>query len=203
MCLVIDSHKLIFIHIPKNAGSSIREALKSFEGYDCGLHEHATARQVRDAMGTRKYNDYFKFCVVRNPWAWIASMYFYLKARKSDTVDNVDFPTYVRKRCTYNLDLQVDYISYQNHIIVDKILHFESINEDFINVMKQMGITATLPRINCSPTSDYSQLYDEELSKMVAQSHTKDLEMFKYTFDEGLNSNIAAQYGNKKWIKLR
>jgi Sulfotransferase family len=89
---VSHSHKTIFVHIPKTAGTSI-EAVLGMHGnkQDIGVvpyfnqeldHEHLYGRQMQhmtaQAIRTVLNNDalfdsYFKFTVVRNPWDRLVS----------------------------------------------------------------------------------------------------------------------------------
>ena len=89
---VSHSHKTIFVHIPKTAGTSI-EAVLGMHGdkQDIGVvpyfnqeldHEHLYGRQMQHmtaaAIRTVLNNDavfdsYFKFTVVRNPWDRLVS----------------------------------------------------------------------------------------------------------------------------------
>jgi chondroitin 4-sulfotransferase 11 len=89
---VSHSHKTIFVHIPKTAGTSI-EAVLGMHGdkQDIGLvpyfnqeldHEHLYGRQMQHmtAQAIRTvlnndavFNSYFKFAVVRNPWDRLVS----------------------------------------------------------------------------------------------------------------------------------
>ena len=93
-------HKCIFIHIPKNGGTSIEVTLgMNHEDYrienrekmhgrihseDLKAHgfvspalQHLSARDLRDILPDETFNHYFKFAVVRNPWDRMVSLYFY------------------------------------------------------------------------------------------------------------------------------
>ena len=55
-------NNLIFVHIPKNAGTSIQEKFKMEQAGG-----HQTAEQMR-TENPQLWKDYSSFCVVRNPW---------------------------------------------------------------------------------------------------------------------------------------
>ena len=72
--MIVDEHKLIFIHIPKNAGTSIKAFFGSKEFY----HKHKTIKEIKDE-NPEIYDSYRKFTIVRNPYDRMVSWYFYLK----------------------------------------------------------------------------------------------------------------------------
>lgn len=103
--LISNSHKFIFIHIPKTAGKSVRSALAPY----CGNPEdvlinrllstvginvnwfigpvswrrgrtHTTAAQAKVMLPETVFNEYFKFAYVRNPWDLMVSYYHYIKS---------------------------------------------------------------------------------------------------------------------------
>ena len=72
--MIIDEHKTIFIHIPKNAGTSI----KTFFEYETFYNKHRTINQIKKE-NIEAYDSYRKFTIVRNPYDRMISWYFYLK----------------------------------------------------------------------------------------------------------------------------
>ena len=72
--MIIDEHKTIFIHIPKNAGSSVKTYFK----YNSSSNKHRTIKQIK-AENPKAYDSYRKFAIVRNPYDRMVSWYFYLK----------------------------------------------------------------------------------------------------------------------------
>lgn len=69
--------RYVFVHIPKTAGSSISKLI----GIDNPTH--LTAMQYRERLGWIKFNLYFRFTVVRNPWDRFLSLYNYARMPKS------------------------------------------------------------------------------------------------------------------------
>ena len=77
--MIIDKYKAIFIHIPKNAGSSIEEFFsKQWVSLRVQPNKHDTAYQIKCRF-PELYNSYSKFAIVRNPYERMVSWYFYLK----------------------------------------------------------------------------------------------------------------------------
>ena len=63
-----------FIHIPKNGGISIRDALARFTDVSLSSPLHARYQDVVGKVGELRY-----FCVIRNPWERVVSRYFYAR----------------------------------------------------------------------------------------------------------------------------
>ena len=117
---IIDKQKMIFIHIPKTAGTSIEEALIDYElnmrgdlrhwygninyidvnNNRCRYElDHSTISYM---INQSKFYDktYFKFCVVRNPYERLASEFNHCKSRGSRFIKKhktfKDFVYYLR-----------------------------------------------------------------------------------------------------------
>lgn len=84
--------KLVFLHIPKNAGTSIEDAgfasgiewgrYMSFKGCDLGFNDCEASWHQPPArvLGSNMYTDARVFCVVRHPYSRAVSEYQYLVA---------------------------------------------------------------------------------------------------------------------------
>ncbi len=83
--------KLIFVHIPKTAGTSIEQYMDIHTPGDKanmmtlsgewmnGLVKHFRAQDIRAILSPEIYDTFETFTVVRNPWDRIASLYHYGK----------------------------------------------------------------------------------------------------------------------------
>jgi hypothetical protein len=68
--------QLLFLHIPKTGGTTIKNHLRTFRGnIPMPIHPH-----ILDYVNRFPETlEFFKFCVVRNPWDLVVSRYFYRK----------------------------------------------------------------------------------------------------------------------------
>lgn len=73
-----------FIHIPKNAGTSISNAIKKKS------ITHITASQVLKSDKKEQFLKSFSFCVVRNPFERFLSLYNYARMEKSYYHNNIE-----------------------------------------------------------------------------------------------------------------
>jgi len=207
--LISKKHDFIFVHIYKNAGTSIisallpfaqgrlrREAgrvLKRFAGgtpfYDPQpFPNHATASEMIAAMGVESFRSYFSFAFVRNPWDWRVSLYKYImkskRHRKHEFVKGLgSFEEYVRWSCRNRARLQKDFVcSEGGDVLVDFIGRYENLEHDFGTVCSRIGISASLPRLNVSNRRPYREFYSDETRDLVKRAYEPDIEFFGYEF---------------------
>jgi hypothetical protein len=75
--MISHKHKIIFVPIPKNASCSIAFLINGGKS-DYG---HSTAKDLMRKHGEH-WDDYYKFCVVRNPYDRIVSTYHHFKTKQ-------------------------------------------------------------------------------------------------------------------------
>jgi hypothetical protein len=190
-------HKLIFVHIPKNAGTSIAEY---FEMKDVAHHHWRYYRQIYP----NEWNTYHKFAIVRNPWARVVSCYNYAKLEKSywhsidgnaksgkhldyEILKNKSFeeclhilrdtPKFLRHQGWTN---QFEYIyDIQHTLMVNNVLRLENLEEDLYNCL---GKKIELPKINISNNTDYKTFYKSvDMIDIVTNHYKTDINLFKYS----------------------
>jgi len=99
MTIINHTYGFVFIHIPKNAGTSVGMALAPLTTYRdlelgatdlgqalapqfrkrFGIGKHATLREVLDVIGPADAARYRTFCVTRDPFDRVASMFSFLR----------------------------------------------------------------------------------------------------------------------------
>jgi len=190
-----DKYKVIFIHIPKCAGTQIQnEIFTQNKHYKIRLH--SSINLIKEQF-KNEYNTYFKFTIVRNPYDRFISAFFYLKnngpfdkykLHLKDKITNNDIYSFTRE-LYINKELQ-DIIHFipmyqficdnQNNIIVDKIVYFENMNDDINNIFKKYNITSNFIITNTSKHKHYSEILTPELIKIINDIYDKDFEIFNY-----------------------
>ncbi len=87
--IISNTNKFIFIFIPRTAGESIRRSLESFvETAANEVVEHISANSLRKRLG-EKWNEYFTFAIIRNPWSRVVSTYLALKESENTKISNL------------------------------------------------------------------------------------------------------------------
>ena len=198
--MISHAHKFIFIHIPKTAGDSIEREfgawkLKNKEKCLVGMHKilnkpihHFTIDELKkhDLISNNSF-DYFKFCFVRNPYSRIVSAWKYLKKQSWTKVSEdmslkkfiLQFQNYCHVRPQYNW-------THTNEMkVVDFIGRFENLQQDFDFVCNKIGIPQReLPHKNKTKHKHYTEYYDDETRRIVAEKYSKDIEFFGYKFGD-------------------
>lgn len=168
--MISHKHKFIFIHIPKCAGSSIRDFYFDTPNLNwrkpnyellygwCPkrqIHlQHATTKQLleTDLIDKNDWNNYFKFTFVRNPWDRAYSSYLWvMKDRKiNDSFRNFIlgeglFMDVLRDGQDMNNRAchkwkQTEFFNTSEDYKIDFIGHFENLNNDISLINKTLGI---------------------------------------------------------------
>jgi hypothetical protein len=177
-----------FIHINKNAGCSIEDAL--------GLKKaHKTAQVAREQIGSEQWQNQFTFSFVRNPWDRVVSQYHYrLTINKTNLAsDKISFNdwvklTYQNKDSVYYdkpllFMQQIDWlVDADSTILVDFIGRFENLESDFRYVCKQINHPYNLLHLNSTIHDNYKQYYNDESVDIVRRYFINDIRIFNYMF---------------------
>jgi hypothetical protein len=144
-------------------------------------------------MDEEKWNSYYKFTFVRNPYSKLVSAYQYLVQDEAfhfeKFIENMDsLNNYIY---THAFISQYEHLlNANNEIKLDFIGRFENLNEDLITVLTNLGIKKIKHGdyinkniiINGSKKKvDYITYYNENLIKIVNYLFDKDFETFNYS----------------------
>lgn len=196
---ISDELRAIFIHIPKNAGTSIQKATGITQA---GGHYEWWRFQRADP---RKWEAYFKFAVVRNPWDRVVSNFLYAQMERSfwhaadgnarfgvhpdwDTLRGATFRQCVEQIATLRHPgwlPQSHWICGPNgESMMDYLCRYEQLELDFAHVCRTLGVKAELPTINVSAGrgADWRHFYDAETEMAVRKHYAADIRLFGYEF---------------------
>ncbi|MEW6989440.1 sulfotransferase family protein [Colwelliaceae bacterium 6441] len=170
-------------------------------------------------ISTRLYQQYFKFSFVRNPWERIVSEYNYRRSH-GDAIYQQDFKSFLFNSfpqvCDDNYLLAKDYYRHvipqvdflydqEGNCLVDFIGRFETLQQDFDKVCKQLALDlTTLPHKNKTAANGflayfkrnffslfnqrqkkhYSHYIDLESREYIAEIYAKDISVFGYHFEK-------------------
>lgn len=190
-----DTLRAIFVHTPKAAGTSL--ALSIFGE----LPDHYTAADYIAVFGRRTFDAYFKFSFVRNPWDRLYSAYNFLRKGGWDEKDRAwsnlhlggfsDFGDFVTRGLRRDEILTFTHFIPQHEfvcdrhgrLLVDYLGYFETIEDDYREICRRIGVESALAHTNRSTDFDYRSHYTDATRAIVAEVYRRDIEVFGYSFD--------------------
>jgi hypothetical protein len=206
--LISDSRQFVFVHLQKNAGTSMVAVLqphaiagprstwysllralglpRDYRRYK--FREHAPLREAQARMPAERFASYFKFGFVRNPWDRLVSDYAGLLQNPSHRRHRrarrlADFAAFIEWEAQRGKRVQLDLLCDRDgRMAADFVGRFENVEADFAEVCGRLGIAAELPHRNRSNRGDYREWYDDRTREMVRQYWRADIETFGYEF---------------------
>lgn len=192
--VISDKYKCIFIHNNKAAGTSIEHVLRPVSLFK---KHYITAYQIRDFVGRDRWNKYFKFMIVRNPWDKMVSLYHYRK--KIDMIpSSMTFSSFIhnldslpnnrgRKINKVRTSNQLGYCTDKDgSIMVDYIGRFEKLDKSWRYICNQINFKKKLPHMKSGKKKNkkmhYSTYYDDAMRDVIADRFSRDIEHFGYSF---------------------
>lgn len=192
--IISDKKRFIFIHNPKTAGESVELALRPYaslvvsapEDLHNRLNKHSSPAAIRKYVGKKRWNTYFKFVFVRNPWDRLVSLYMYARGRKEGKLAKRlsfdKFLAHYSKRHKRFIMQKNYFIDARRKRVVDFIGKFEDIENSFLVICKKINVTCKLPYKNKSVHDNYKEYYTRKTIKLVAALSRDEIKLFNYVF---------------------
>ena len=185
--------KRLFIHIPKNGGTSVHKECNLINVLSCH-HD-----RWRDVPRDIRYI-YKSFAVIRNPFARVVSRY------ENGTTWNT-FEEFLETRHIWtdkewidpirSWNTQYDYVCDESDIVRCDILRLEFIDDE-LSPYLQLN-TPYIVRENVGDyTRNYQDYYNEQTTQIVADWYAKDIDYWGFDFDTSATKNY--HYHERKKI---
>ena len=153
--------------------------------------QHLSLRDIQLVLP--EWNKYYRFAFVRNPWDKLVSIYsntdFNLLTQaqaQGIELTGLEFPEFIRRIVEIqhiHLLPQYDFIYSENgKCLVNFIVRFEQMQEDFAQVCRLLKLDIQLPHLNTSVHAPYQDYYTEESKACVGERYQVDIETFNYHF---------------------
>jgi hypothetical protein len=206
--VIIEDIGLVFIHIPKTAGTSIKKWMQENCNAQLAGSPHAGVGQIKEKNIKLPDNTQF-FTVVRNPFARQLSHYRYhlemhREIVKHNQQEKINDPAPVRileelekgfehwfleekefvrpnpRWWNYKWTNQWQWIDVDN----THIMKFENLQEDIQWLFNKTNCYSPLTTENASGSykENYRDHYSQKLREIVEREHQRDFELFGYTF---------------------
>lgn len=203
------SSRYVFIHIPKNAGTSIRQRLNGTDFDSLRIQR----KMERDPAYANHYPIWFieekfglpdlpSFMVVRNPWARMVSLYNHrmkkldmnFEGRPRHTEEDKRVAREGFKPWLLGTPSAGDSIltrtaqanwgkDVDGHYVIHHVLRFEELADDWADICRTLQIPyRPLPHVLKGEKENYRDRYDDESMAHVEKHFAEDIERYGYAF---------------------
>jgi chondroitin 4-sulfotransferase 11 len=196
----IENKNVLFIHIPKNAGTTVGKIL--------GIENpsHIKAKEIIFNKGIKFFNSFFSVAVIRNPIERFISLYNYARLEVSYYHNNIN-PNLSRfgKHLDYELlknatiNECVNYLiegklihdltwnqwepqytwvcDTKNNIIVNKLYSIDDLNEFIIDIGRENLYKKNIPFLNSSKENSLEENLNRKSMGILIEFYKKDFEL--------------------------
>ncbi len=200
--MVFHKWKTIFVGIAKNASMSMFHTLINPSDNQCTSHNHNSIVEDLNEGDESLLNTYFSFAISRNPYERFFSAWKHNNPHPGpidvkDYINNFnlwvkDFSGQDRMidlKKHHHFKPQNKYITIHNTIVVDKILRFEDLENDFNHMVSEWKLSNRLSfKYNLSvkyenkgvDTVTLDEILNNESKNIIQDYYYRDFEFFKY-----------------------
>ena len=183
-----------FIGEPKEVAQRHETLEDGYIGSKYEGKKHIKAQELKPLVGEQKWESYFKFAFVRNPWDRTVSTYFHRRKVAPASIKMMwPSSTYVFRallKMKYQVlgavpTQQVDYLTDEDgNLMVDFVGRFENLNGDFKSACERIGVNASLGgRYDPTDHTHYSDYYDATCRRIITDAKSDDIDTFEFDFE--------------------
>lgn len=183
--------KSIFIHIPKVAGKSLVRSL-----YNKIYVGHFTWDQYY-RVDPKRFNLFFKFSFVRNPYDRFASAFYYLQKggngkddlwwAKKNSRHLIDIETFLEYLVQTGQYPWIHFVPQSKFIFdkddklkVDFVGRYERLQADYEYVSHRLSVTKKLAFINQTGRNSFEETMTAPAKEMIVELYRRDFSLLRY-----------------------
>lgn len=214
--LISHKYKFITIDIPKTGTKSFRETIRPLNILDIIGHptstdfpQHGTALECKQSLENLGYNfdDYFSFCVVRNPWDRYLSFFKYFKEKADEYLKTSDYSKWnsirvnqgkasvrlfskgseqdiLRKIINSHTAQSSYYLDNNQKIMISHVGDFTNLEKEWDYLFGKIKIDKPQTRHENKSLSPIScqDIYSQELIDLVASKEKTTIDKYNYEY---------------------
>jgi len=149
------------------------------------FYNHMPAWKVRAAVGPRVWQDYFKFCIERNPFDRVISQFYHWRQGPFGAPD-VTFQQYLRSERILRLRKKGRSVyTLSGDVAVDRVLRYENLESELAAVADQLGLPGAidLPRAKGAFREDrrpYREIWNDEDRRIIERMFAQEMALMGY-----------------------
>ena len=156
----------------------------------CRWWHHMPASLIRKRVGEETWQQYFKFCVVRNPYEKAVSAFYFRRGRtlgedSSLATARTEFEHWLAAK---GPPMDKNKYLIQGQFCLDDVVRYESLREGLERICDRLGVAwepDRLPSFKAGirpPGITAKDLYTEKSREIVRQAYQFELDYFGYSF---------------------
>jgi hypothetical protein len=160
---------------------------------DCKYWSHMPATAIKSAVGDKTWNEYFKFCVIRNPFEKLISAFYFSQHLMHGAVE---FENIQEEASKFESWLKLHwrrYVDRDKYLMLDRfcldaVVRYETLTRDLREVCRRLGIdndASSVPGLKTNirpPGAKASDLYSEKSREIIEEAFRFELDYFGYSF---------------------
>jgi len=165
-----------------NRGSNLRITFKDLFRFR-KFHDHIPAKYIKKRIKSEIWDNYFKFCIERNPWDKTISDYYMRKHRSSGDLSLEEYFDNGQYCLNY-----FRYTDNEENLLVDKVIKFENLNEGLNEIFELIHIPFN-GKLDVNAKSEYRkdrrhyrEIFSDKQKMVIEEVFQKEILMHKYAY---------------------
>lgn len=182
----------------------LRNFAKNNKIIPLSLKKHSTASEILQVMGKERWEKYYRFSVVRNPYDRCVSAFYWCQKNRGLGLKNNEFKSLIKETSKYpdfktfvksNHFLKLSHYNFlapsskylfdeNSNSLVNGIVKLENLNADLnkIDLFVNNQLSLSKRENSSARERDYRKYYDQEAKHIITETYQSDLTLFDYQF---------------------
>jgi hypothetical protein len=145
---------------------------------------------LKERLGQKKYDDYYKFTFIRNPWARLLSSYFWRQTlpKKREVLPFFEYIKLaehtVLNKSFYEFEFGDHFIPQINYIDNNvEVFRYENLGQGVAAVAKKLNLSIPIiGKKEIKPHDQYWKYYNNQTQNIIKDIYREELERFNFQF---------------------